>query len=926
MGRWLKAVAGGLALAIGAGALAAEAVPGTDGFSADAPASPQCVATPRLKAPTASRRSASDGSMEVPALAAEALTCGNLEPSPRDSDRLSPRGSDRLKEGRGTRSEGKPPSLQLVSLGSARVSHSETRTNQRFAASTATLKPSLDQDVETRSLEKTLAERFWVDWQDLTEAERRRHPAWCAGAYRFPTQPQTGANRSVGESTIDAQSDSAAYLSDGTVELGGNVVITQGTRKVRTNRALINPEADTAVAPGSVRISDADIMMQGTSAEVRLDSRAARLDDAQILLTGPQLRGNATAVERQGTGDIRLTKVRFTRCEPGNRTWRIDARSLHLPDGEVFGTARGAVLRVKGVPLAWLPYLKFPVSDERVSGFLFPHIGASGEDGIDLALPYYLNLAPNYDATITPRLLGKRGVGGQGEVRHLSRWDRTRLFGGYLANDKLYDGELERDDWQDLQAAGAFPGEDFDPAERWFAGIEHRGRAGRFQSFINYAAVSDRDYFRVFDGAVSDRGRFNLERYGEISYRHGAFSARLWGQSFQRLDEIRRPEYRRLPELNIGYQGLALGPLRLSLDARGAAFDRNTENLRGINALTGERLHLEPRLSMPLRWPFGFITARAGYRHTTYALDSEAEQLEDSSPKRSIFYGSLDGGLIFERDLDAFATPLVQTLEPRVRYFRQGYEDQDQLPLFDAKALTVSYRQLFRDNRFAGLDRISDADELTLGVTSRFFNRTNGREYLYASLGQTFHFRDRRVTLNSQPSDDERHSTSAITGEIGGEFARRWRLSGTLAWDTGDSQLDEAAAFLSYRRDNRSMLNLGYRRLVNGIDQTDLSLYWPVSGRFAVFGRWNQDLKLGRTIEALGGIEYNDCCWRLRLLFRRYLDHAAARSLDQVDPDSGFFLQILFKGLGAFGGRVDSILQRSIRGYRASPSSLSEGL
>ena len=775
----------------------------------------------------------------------------------------------------------------------------------------------------SESAPDAMAERFWVDWDELTPTERSRHPAWCSGAYRFPPPPRPRP----GDSTVKAESDSAAYRSDGAVELEGGVVITQGARRMRTERALVNPDADTATAPGSVRISDADVIMQGASAEVRLDNRAATLHDARIVLTGPQLHGSAAVVERSGGGDIRLTEARFTRCEPGNDGWRIDARTLNLPDGEMFGTARNAVLRVKGVPLAWLPYIKFPISDERQSGFLFPHIGASGEDGADLALPYYFNLAPNYDATVTPRLLGKRGVGAQGEFRHLSRRDRSRFFGGYLANDKLYNGQLEKDDWQDLKAAGAldFQGEDFDPADRWLVGVEHRGRAGRFQSFINYAAVSDRDYFRVFDGAVSDRGRFNLERYGEISYRHGGFSARLWGQGFQRLDEIRRPEYRRLPEIDVGYQGLALGPLRFSLDARGAAFDRNVEGLRGISALTGERLHLEPRLSVPFYWPFGFIAARAGYRYTAYALDSAAGPLEDDSPERNIFYGSLDGGLIFERDLDAFATPLVQTLEPRVRYFHQGYKDQEALPLFDAKALTFSYRQLFRDNRFAGLDRISDANELSVGVTSRFFNRANGREYLYASLGQTLHFRDRRVTLNGRLSDDERHSTSAITGEVGAEFARRWRLVGALAWDTGDGGLDEGSATLSYRRDNRRIFNLGYRRLADGIDQTDLSFHWPIARRYAVFGRWNHDLKLGRTIEALAGIEYNDCCWRLRLVVRRHLDHAAVRSLENVDPDSGLYLQILFKGLGTFGGQVDSMLERSIRGYRSTPYSLSEG-
>ena len=760
------------------------------------------------------------------------------------------------------------------------------------------------------------AAHYWVHRSDFTEAERRRLPAHCGGGYRLPPllYPEDTDNDAM---AVEGEADIVQYQANGDIALEGEVILSQGNRTIRADRAVLDQDGQRGLLDGGVRIREPDLVMYGAHAEVDLDQETALVQDAEFLLPVPELRGKAVSVARDEAGNVLLTRQVFTRCEPGNDSWRITARQVHLPDKAVFGTARHAVVRMKGVPVLYTPYIKFPVTDDRQSGFLFPNIQYSGEDGLDLSLPYYLNLAPNQDATLIPRIVGKRGYGLEAEYRHLSRRERTTLSGAMLPDDDLYNGTLERDDWARQLAAGGDVPATFKPADRWLFNIDHQGRVGRFATHLDYSQASDRDYFRDLGSDLGESSRIALTQWGQISYRAGGLFMRLWGQGFQRLDEIRSSEYRRLPELEILYTGRGLGPLEYSLWASGASFDRNAEGLRGVNALTGERMHLEPRLVLPLRWPFGFLKASAAYRHTEYWLKSAAGPLDHASPRRGMATGSLDGGLVFERDLRWFDTPLVQTLEPRLYYLYQEYENQDDLPLFDAKALTASYLQLFRENRFSGLDRMGDANRLTLGVTTRFFGRDNGREFFRASIGQVLHFDDRRVTLRGRSVPEDRHDTSAIAGEFAGRLAGRWKLAGSLVWDPNDNQIDEASGSLRYQVDNRRVINLGYRnRLAQDIDQTELSFYWPVSPRYALFGRWNHDLVSGRIIEGIAGIEYNDCCWRVRLLARRFLDQPAARSFEDVDADEGVFLQIVLKGLAGFGGRMESVLERGIRGYR----------
>ncbi|MCZ6658218.1 MAG: LPS assembly protein LptD, partial [Gammaproteobacteria bacterium] len=221
------------------------------------------------------------------------------------------------------------------------------------------------------------------------------------------------------------------------------------------------------------------------------------------------------------------------------------------------------------------------------------------------------------------------------------------------------------------------------------------------------------------------------------------------------------------------------------------------------------------------------------------------------------------------------------------------------------------------ENRFTGLDRIGDAKQLSVGLTTRFVNRNTGREYFRASLGEIVYFEDREVTLDGVRDADDFQDTSAIAAELASHLAERWKIAGNIVWDPNDNQVDEGAISVQYRLDNRRIFNVGYRnRVEQDIEQTDLSLYWPLSRHLSLIGRWNYDLVSGRTIEGMGGIEYNDCCWQLRLMARRFLDSPSALSFEAVDADEGVYLQVVFKGLAGFGDRIESVMERGIRGYR----------
>jgi LPS-assembly protein len=759
---------------------------------------------------------------------------------------------------------------------------------------------------------RPLAWEYWKPRSALSEQELSGLPDYCRGRYVWPAlRYPSGVDDSA--LPVFAESQAAEYLRSGDITLTGDVIVRRGNRTMKAPEASLNKDSLVGRAD-SVLVEQENFIVRGSDAEVDFDTSEAQLSGAEFLQIERGLRGRADHVEQLANGTLVVSRGSFTSCEPDNGTWRITARRVTVEKDSIWGRARDAVLRVGDVPVMWTPYLRFPVSDARQSGWLFPVIGYSDDDGMDIALPYYLNLAPNYDATITPRWVSDRGLGVETEFRSLSSWQETRWAGAFLPDDDLYNGTYTKSDWDNLYKEGLVTGE-FNPEDRWLYAMYHTGREGRFRTFVDYTAVSDRDYFRDLGTTLKVSNQRELERLGEVTTTFGDLSVRLWAQRFDRLDEVRVDPYQRLPELAINYLGELPGPFEFSLGAAASRFDRHNEDLVGLARMVGDRFHVDPRLRLPLYRSWGFLSLTGGLRYTSYDLN-DTEGLYDDQPQRSIGLGIVDTGLFFERELNWFDTDLVQTLEPRIYYLYQEYEDQNDLPRFDTSQLTFRFDQLFRDNRFAGIDRIGDANQISTGLTSRFVKPDSGRELFRASVGTIFYLANRKVTVSGVQQEDDFEDTSAVAAEVTAPIGP-WRLTGSVVYDPHQRDFNEGGGFLQYRSDNDHIVSLGYRyRAIDDVDQTDVAVIWPITKHYSLIGHWNYDIESGRTIEGLGGIEYNNCCWQVRVVGRRFIDSPSAREIANTQAEIGGFVQIVFKGLAGVGTKMESLLERSIRGYQ----------
>ena len=317
-------------------------------------------------------------------------------------------------------------------------------------------------------------------------------------------------------------------------------------------------------------------------------------------------------------------------------------------------------------------------------------------------------------------------------------------------------------------------------------------------------------------------------------------------------------------------------------------------------------------MQLPFLRSWGFLRLGAGYRHTSYALEGASDGA-DATPERAVAFADLDGSLFFDRDLGESA---VWTLEPRGYYLYQGYEAQDALPLFDTSFTTFSYPRLFRRDRFSGLDRIGDANQLSIGVTSRLLDRGTGRERIRASVGRIFFFEDPRVTLRGPADGDASRSASAFAGELAARMGA-FTVRGGGVWDPERADAREFGVSLRYRSSNNRIFNLARRlRRDADIDQGEVSAIWPLSDRWSAIGKWNYDVENARGNEVIAGFGYASCCWQARLLYRRLIEPAPVGAPAEVERDEGVLVQFVLRGLAGVGGRVETLLSRGIPGYR----------
>jgi LPS-assembly protein len=690
------------------------------------------------------------------------------------------------------------------------------------------------------------------------------------------------------EEPIEFQSESLEASRDGEMLLKGEVVISQGVRKVKTRDAVYDQTTQSFEVENGVEYSDPNLKVTGTGAHVD-PAGGAEFEGASFELSAIGARGSAGRIRATPEGELALDDVRYTTCPVGNEDWMLRAADIDISQRAGLGVGRGVRLDFKGVPLMYTPFITFPVGNERKSGFLFPAVGSSSSSGYSLSTPWYWDIAPNYDATFVPTWYSKRGAKLDTEFRYLSRFGRGEFNGEYLPEDRELGRERSFVQWTDET--------DF---------------TRRMRLDIDAANVSDSQWFEDFGLGPEGTSNLYLNRQAHLTFLDNHWLATLRAQNFQTIDDRIAPTDRPhtlLPQLGVrGYFpdqpfGLAFG-----IDAEVANFDHNVEGLP-----TGWRLDAAPEVRMPLRGSGVFLEPSASWRYTTYRLDDDA--LADDSPSRSAPILSVDGGLIFERPAGSRRQRL-QTLEPRFMYLYVPYRDQSALPRFDTTLADLNLVQLFRTNRYVGADLLSDANQLSFGLTSRLLDADTGRQYIAATIGQAYYFDEPLVALADEVRDDP--ETSDIVAELDVTAFADWNISAGVQWDPGETRSEKGDVMLQYKPEPDRVVNVGYRFRRGNIEQVDASAAWPVSERWSAYGRLVFSLEDETTLDQFAGVEYRSCCWRLRLVGRRYVSDRTG------DRDTSILLQLELNGLSSVGVGADAFLERSIRGYSLEPSDPAE--
>ena len=745
-----------------------------------------------------------------------------------------------------------------------------------------------------------------LDWQPLisvpvTSVDKRCRQ--CDGQF---IDPLANINTSIPptDSDLEVNADNSE-VTETELTFVGNVRVQQGYRRVSANQVTIDRAGERAVASGDVTFREPGVVITGDSVIYDSISEVAQVNAAQYLLHNRQLSGTAATLSRDANGEIEVNDGAMTYCAPDDPTWILEADKLDIDPNSGDGQAWGATLRVADVPIFYLPWIRFPVDSRRKSGLLFPDIGSDSRGGVDITQPIYFNLAPHYDALYQPRYIQERGLLHQAKGRWLDEttgyWELT---GGWISNDEKYEGETQTD------------------GQRWLLAAQHAGQHGdAWRTTVKYTRVSDAEYVRDLENhRLSAQRQTALQQLGRVEWLGESWQVRLDVEQFQSLVQDIRNDYKKLPQMTARWRGQAswLGVEPLFL-AQLSLFDTDAARV------TGQRLYTEAGLTLPKRWQAGFLTSTLKYRSVSYELDDFP--LLDTSPSAGSIMASVDGGLIFDRQTQLGGMGMTQTLEPRAYFLYSQFEDQTGHPDFDSAELTFTYNQLYRDTRFSGNDRIDDANQLSLGVTTRFIENETGETKLEASLGQIFYFRDREVRLNRfDPDLDE--TVSAIAAEATWYPSSQWRLRSSLLYDPNENTFDAAYAQANFQPGNGAIFNLGYTlrepppSLIDRpvTEQATVSAYYPVNDTWSLFGAYEYSLEASEVVESMVGFEYDDCCWRVRLLYMRYIDTLVGDIPDFADPnlprENSFQLQVMLKGMGGFGGRVDELLSDMIRGFK----------
>lgn len=737
----------------------------------------------------------------------------------------------------------------------------------------------------------------------------------------FPdAQPPVGDIADRDSLPTDIQGDQTVGVDGGIFNVTGNVTLRRGDQFLGTDSIEYSQETGTYTATGNVRYQDSGMRVVAERLEGDQNNDSHRIDNVRYQLTERRGNGGAERIEMQDSRG-RMFESTYSTCPPSQRWWELRAHRIDVDTDEGTGVARSATLRIGKVPVLYVPWLAFPIDDRRRTGLLYPNVGLSSRNGFDYAQPVYFNLAPNYDLTLEPRWMSRRGLQLGTEFRYLYRGGRGTLDLQLLPSDDLTWRERER------EIVDVPIGENRREDDRGmfrYSGYHRFNRNWNARARVYW--LSDprwiEDASSSVEGASVSSLRSTVGLHGRGRYWNALIEGDYRHLADYTIAESRLP-YNRLPRAYFGWEQPFGRWLVAGLDTEAARFTHIANETLADGSQTrpgGSRLLAKPWVSMPVEGASWFVRPTLAFRHVQYRLDdalarnlAPASGAPDDSPSASHPIASLDAGLFFDRNTRFRGGEYLHTLEPRVFYLNAPYRDQDHMPRFDTRPMTFSWGQLFRDNRYSGGDRQGDANQLTTALTTRLIRESDGREKLSASIGQIRYFEDARVTLDNEAPI--RKGESAWVVDANYAINDRWTVGASYQWNPATRREDLATIRTRYLVGDEGIVNFAYRyrrnvlRQTDLLEQVDLSFLYPINPSWSVVGRYYYSLQHNQVLEGIAGVQWESCCVAARLVARRYLRNTRGEMNDSIQ------LEIELKGLGSAGPDNRGRLRRAILGY-----------
>lgn len=703
------------------------------------------------------------------------------------------------------------------------------------------------------------------------------------------------------ETPLFYRAQSIDGVSEKVIEAWGAVELRDRTHRFNADWARYDAEKDEIWAKGNVRVRRLGDTISGPEMRINRGTSTGFIKEATYEL-GPSptrpsqfhARGSATEVILAGPDRYQATDATYTTCTASDE-WLLHMKELDIDQMRQVGTAHNVVLYFKDVPIMYTPWLDFPLNRDRKSGVLAPSFGSTGRRGLEMTLPYYFNLAPNYDATIFPREMSKRGLELGSQFRYLFTGVKGELDAAFLPNDAQTGTNRYGFSWKHEESLG------------WL--LPGLGAAA------NINKVSDDFYFTDLSDHIAATSQTNLPREVALTYNLPNIGLAARVQRFQTLQDPEAPivpPYNRTPQLLLNAQRLDLGGFDLATAGEFVHFTHAT-------LLSGDRATLYPSVAYPIKWNGFSITPKYGVHLSRYFVDDPSR--EEQWINRTVPIASLDAGIVFERDLDLFGQSYLQTLEPRAYYLLIPARKQTSIPNFDSAIADLNFAQLFSENRYTGSDRIGDANQVTLALTSRLIDPANGNERLRVSVGERYYFTDQEVTLFETPRTN---NISDFVATATGRISDAWLLDSGIQYSPDNRQLEILNAAVRYQPSPGKALNVSYRyarellsaeSATTQIKQVDISGQWPLTSNLYALARWNYSLFDHKLVEGLLGLEYNEGCWTFRVVGQQLATTTANRT-------NAVFLQLELNGLSRIGTNPLDALRRNIPGYSKTNSAV----